>query len=518
MTRGPGMSLSVTVVLAGAVVLVLEILGARVLAPFFGASSYVWSALISVTLLALAVGYRAGGVLADRGEPLIRLSRILVLAGFLVLLIPYARRLILPATWNMGLRSGALAAALALFAPPLALLGMVAPLAAKGAVAELGSLGGRVGGLYALSTLGSLAGALLAGYVLVPLAGITRIFLGSALALFLPAAAFRWERPGSPGRRWWRAAAAAGALAALLGLLRGDPLPTGAPGDGWTMLHREDSRYGEIKVVQYRTIRIMLLDGTLQTGVELSSGCSSFPYAAAVPALLFGAKPDARRILVVGLGGGVVGEALSDAGAAVEAVEIDPAVAAVARRYFLRRSNPSVTIEDGRTFLRRAAPGSWDAIFLDAYAGEAPPAHLFTVEALGTLKRALAPGGIGVANLIAFPSGPRARLTRSVGRTLRTVFPWVEARAVEKGDGVMNVIFLFGDRPRRLDRLARVRTHPQVTPYLDGLLARRVDLTGEDALVLTDELAPVEPMNLPAREATRRNMHDIFGPVPWLLL
>ncbi len=516
MQRGPALHLSVTVFAAGAVVLVLEILGARVLAPFLGSSSYVWSALISVTLLSLAVGYRWGGALADRGEPLVWLSRLLVAAGWLVVLVPYARRWVLPAAWGLGIRTGALAAAAALFAPALILLGTVAPLAAKGAVADLGTLGGRVGGLYALSTVGSLAGALLAGYVLIPVAGVTRIFLGAALALFLPALAFR--EGGGPGRRWRRAAAVAGTLAALAGILRHDTLPAGKPGDGWTMLDREDSRYGEIKVVQYNTVRILLLDGTLQTGVELTSGASSFPYAAAVPALLFGARPDARRILVVGLGGGAICEAFADAGARVDAVEIDPAVAGVARRFFLRRSDPAIMLEDGRTFLRRTAPGTYDAIFLDAYAGEAPPAHLFTREALGLLKTALAPGGIGVANLIAFPSGPRARLARCVGVTLKSVFPWVEARAVEKGDGVMNVIYLFGDRPRRLDRLAPVRVHPQVAPYLAGLLARQVNLDGPDAFVLTDEFAPVEAMNLAAREATRYNMRAIFGPVTWLLL
>src|SRR5438874_2593648 len=89
--------LRVTVFLAGAVVLILEILGARLLAPFFGSTQYVWSALIAVTLLALAVGYRGGGRLADRRSPAPALYQALVLAGWLTLLIPLTRRAVLPA-------------------------------------------------------------------------------------------------------------------------------------------------------------------------------------------------------------------------------------------------------------------------------------------------------------------------------------------------------------------------------------------------------------------------------------
>src|SRR6185503_877041 len=202
--------LRLTVFLAGAVVLILEILGARLLAPFFGSTQYVWSALIAVTLLALAVGYRGGGRLADRTLPAPALYQALVLAGWLTLLIPVSRRIVLPAAAQLGVRGGSLAAALALVAPPLVLLGTIAPLAAKTAVSTLGKLGSDVGGLYALSTLGSLAGALATGFLLIPLLGVVRILDCSALLLLLPACAYWRGQPPRAGRRLWLAAALVG--------------------------------------------------------------------------------------------------------------------------------------------------------------------------------------------------------------------------------------------------------------------------------------------------------------------
>ncbi len=507
--------LSITVFCCGAVVLILEILGSRLLAPFFGSTQYVWSSLIAVTLLALSVGYAVGGRLADRTDPFPALYRTLVMAGWLILLIPLIRTVGLPATAALGLRAGALAAALLLLALPLALLGCVAPLAAKTAVSALSSLGLRVGGLYALSTVGSLAGALATGFLLIPLLGVSRILLLSALLLFVPALWFWFTAPWSAERLKWRVLAAAGAALCLVGQVLRPEYPLQRRGSPWMLLSKTDSRYGEVKVVEYRTSRTLMLDGALQTGIDTSNRLSLFSYVAGMTALLKAAHPAARRVLLVGFGGGVLTVQLVEEGFKVESVEIDPAVAQAARRFFTRSHDLPVALEDGRTFLLRAPPGSYDAVILDAYAGEAPPAHLFTVEAYRLVKRVLSPGGVGLVNLISIPFGPHGRLTRSVGRTIRTVFPWVEAYALQDEE-VANVLFVFADRPRAIHHLPSVRAYPQVAEEVQGMLARKVDLTLGDGIVLTDEYNPIESMNVRAREKMRRHLQELIP--AWLLL
>ena len=124
------------VFLTGASVMVIELLGTRLIAPFYGASLYVWSSLISVTMIALAIGYFVGGRWADRAKRT-GLSLIIALAALFTLLIPLATRSVLLATDPLGLRGGAFVSSLILFFPSLTMLGMVSPLAIKLATARL---------------------------------------------------------------------------------------------------------------------------------------------------------------------------------------------------------------------------------------------------------------------------------------------------------------------------------------------------------------------------------------------
>jgi spermidine synthase len=322
----------------------------------------------------------------------------------------------------------------------------------------------------------------------------------------------------------WRALAAAGVIVCLAGMARRTVYPVLRAGCPWLLLEKADSGYGEVKVIRYRASLVLLLDGALQTGLELSSRTPLFPYAAGMAELLQAAHPSARRVLLVGFGGGVLATTLANKGLRVDSVEIDPAVADAAFRYFVplslaKASSPEarlpVAIEDGRVFLGRTAPASYDAVILDAYAGEAPPAHLFTAEAYRLVARALKPDGIGLANLIGVPTGPHSGLVRSVGLTMRVCFPWVEAYAMDDAE-VSNVLFVFGARRRQIRRLARMRLHPQVAAQVEGLLSRKVDLEAGGGFVLTDEYNPIESLNIFSRERMRRYIVDL---VPaWLLL
>ena len=158
--------LYIIVFITGASVMVIELLGTRMIAPFYGASIYVWSSLISVTMIALSTGYFIGGHWADKNKT--GLSLIIALAGLLTLLIPWATRPILLATDQLGLKAGAFTSALLLFSPSLTFLGMVSPFAIKLATKELDAVGTSSGSIYAVSTVGSVIGTLLLGFFLFP--------------------------------------------------------------------------------------------------------------------------------------------------------------------------------------------------------------------------------------------------------------------------------------------------------------------------------------------------------------
>src|SRR5258707_167357 len=115
------------VIVSGAAVLAIEILGTRILGPFYGVSIFLWSALISVTLVALSAGYLAGGILADRSPSLARLCVLVAVAGAWMLLVPWIKHPTLVFAEGFGLRWAVLASAFVLFFPALTLLGMVSP-------------------------------------------------------------------------------------------------------------------------------------------------------------------------------------------------------------------------------------------------------------------------------------------------------------------------------------------------------------------------------------------------------
>ncbi|MCB9503788.1 MAG: fused MFS/spermidine synthase [Deferribacteres bacterium] len=145
--------LYVVVSMSGASVLALEILGTRILGPFYGVSLFLWSALITVTLAALSVGYLLGGHWADKGATFSRLYALLILAGLWFILIPWIKYPVLLLLEPFGLRVAVLFASVILFFIPLALLGMVSPYALKLKTHNLGEVGRSAGTLYAVSTL-----------------------------------------------------------------------------------------------------------------------------------------------------------------------------------------------------------------------------------------------------------------------------------------------------------------------------------------------------------------------------
>ncbi len=165
--------------------MVIELLGTRLTAPFYGASLYVWISVISVTLIALVLGYYIGGHWADRARNT-GLALIIALSGLLTLLIPWLTGPILLATDSLGLRMGVFVSTLVLFSPSLIMLGMIGPFAAKLATSSLEGVGASAGSIYAVSTIGSVIGTLFLGFYLFPQAGGSReIFLGLGIALFL---------------------------------------------------------------------------------------------------------------------------------------------------------------------------------------------------------------------------------------------------------------------------------------------------------------------------------------------
>lgn len=496
-----------TAVVSGALVMVVEVLGSRVIGPFFGVSLFVWTALIGIALVSLAAGYAFGGWLADRHGSPDWLYGIILAAGLVLLLVPLMKGVVLKASVPLGLRAGTLAASLVLFGPTLFLLGCVSPFVVKIAAREFKTLGRTVGGFYALSTLGSFVGTTATGFFLIGYVGVDRTLVLTSLVLIAIAAVyFAW---------FHRRFAALAALLAPLVLWPGQPQVNRLQPDGTqvSLAWKHDSFYGTVKVVDYRHrdthVRELTIDGLVQGGVDMRTGESIYEYTYLLTGIPYLLNTSGRDCLVIGLGAGTVPKWFEARGVNCETVDIDPEVVTAARRFFGFRGN--VVIDDARYFLV-STRRQYDYIVLDAFNGDTTPGHLVSVEALRLMKERMKPGGVFAFNFHGSLTD-RPFMTHSVIRTVREVFANVEVFLLfdpAKGDRYGNMVVVAYEGPRRAfnpEMAGRFPVHPLAEAGVRSALRQPWQVPKDaPSIVLTDDYNPLDFYDVDLKETVRRNI------------
>lgn len=501
--RGSIWSIRFTVFVSGAVVMALELVGSRLLAPTFGDSIFVWGSLIGVVMMALSVGYYYGGRLADRSPSHETFSLITLVAGLLILLIPMTSPMILEAVYYSGFgdRYGPILASLLLLAAPTILLGMVSPYSIRLAAPSLDELGGISGSLYSISTGGSIFGTFFTVFFLIPSFGVRQIIFSLGVVLIIMSLAhYTWKSR---------------AFILLLVLLLNVPasLIGGAlTRESGTLVYRKDTPYSTLTVVDNAegTIRTLFLNNLAQSVMYLDGSNRQASSYTDYFNLAFLFTPDVERVLFIG-GGGFSGPKqfleyyphLS-----VDVVEVDPDVVRVAREYFYVVDDPrlGVFVDDGRAFLSDAE--EYDVIVLDAYSRAYVPFHLMTLEFFEALDEHLSPDGVIVSNLISSLVGDTSDLLMAEYRTVGEVLPQVYLfrTSSEFLFTVQNIILVATKAPVRLgesELVERAEAFPvrgsTLVEYVGDLFVSE-GYAGE-ALVLTDDYAPATALLNPVTQA-----------------
>jgi len=414
-TRPFAFAVAVAAGLAGAAVMVIELAGAHVLAPGFGIGLNAWAAMITVALGGLAGGYFLGGVAADRwrGHAPRILSAALAAGGAFCVADALFWEKAVGAFTRLGPRLGALGAAAVLFLLPFIALGAVFPLAVKLRTRAVEEVGRRTGSLSAVSAVGSLLGAVLAWFWLVPSLSIETTFAGCAAVLVMAAAAVLIAARG-PNR--------AGIILLLLScgplFVSAGPLPEG-------VLLRRGSLFGPLEVRQSGILRYLTVANTVQGIARGDPVRSHMPHTRLISQMLARSIPhDGGKVLLIGLGAGFIPRELDPI--PCETVEIDPAIVDAATRFFaFDPARHPVHVADGRAFLLSTRE-RYEAVVIDALRGADMPFHLLTREFFELVRRRLHPGGILVVNYQGFLFGSEGLLARSVEKTLRSVFEDVD--------------------------------------------------------------------------------------------
>jgi predicted membrane-bound spermidine synthase len=496
-----------TVATTGAVVMMLEVLGTRLIAPFYGVGLFVWTALIAVALVALAAGYRIGGRLADRGPA--RLSLVIAGAALFVAVIPLVRATVLVATDPLGLRLGSLTAAFLLFGGPLTLLGMVGPYVLRLRADRLDTVGATAGGILAVSTFGSVVGTLLIGFVLLPTLGTRMILFGiGVLLLGLAAVVAVYERRAAAARVE-TAVGIASAVLLVLGVLRQPPAVVGA----FEVRQDEESVYGRVRVVDDRArgMRWMLVDASAIGAQFLETDETALPHLYALETL-GELRPQARRVLVIGLGAGYLPRVLAKQGMEVDTIEIDPAVVRAARDQFGFTPPGDLVVGDARYELRRLSK-RYDIIVHDCFTGGEMPWHLFSAETLRTLRAHLADDGILALNFFGLREGRKVDPLSVVAATLDAEFAHRLTLAPAPGEELSDRLFLVSPQPIALPppgppRRALTAGGRQAWARLPEMV---VTLAAAD-LRASDDFNPLESLQLRKGEAYRRLVFERFSP------
>jgi spermidine synthase len=464
-----------------------EIAAARLLAPYFGASTIVWANTIATVLVALAAGYWVGGRIADRwprrrGLNLLVLAASVLLAATPFVATPFLRASVHAlASISAGAFLGSLVGVLVLVAVPVLLLGAVSPYAVRLKMAAVEEAGRVTGRLYAIGTAGSLVGTFLSALVLIPFAGTRLTFLAFAVTLALVAALGLAPR--------WLAVPLA--LAALVALPAGSI--KAAPGGGARVLYEQETPYQYARVVEQpdgaRELELnegVAVHSLWRPGTVLTDGYWDeflvLPFA--------GPRSPPRRIAILGDAAGTTARAYGRyfPRARVDAVEIDGALTRIGRRWF-GLGGPRLTIHtaDARPWLEGRPGGAYDAIFVDAYRQPYIPFYLATREFFELAREKLAAGGAVIVN-VGHPRGS-SDLERVLAATMRSAFPTVLRDPIRSTNTILTASTGALGGARLSGAASRL---PSDLRPIANAAARRLHPAFRGGDVYTDDRAPVE--------------------------
>jgi spermidine synthase len=486
--------LEIVVFTSGALVMIYEVIGSRILAPYIGTSTYVWTSLIGVILASLSLGYWLGGKMADRKPDLRVLSGVMFAAAALLsaTVLLHALVLSLISVANLGLELKSIIAALILFAPASVLFGFVTPYAVRLKMLRIEDAGKTVGRLYALSTVGSILGTFSAGFFLLPFVGSVRtLYLLTAIlfALSLLLAPFKLSAINVfvilllP-------------LAILLNEIFAYSLSKNYE------LHDFDTEYSRIQIFNStdnltgKPIRVFQTDPRSTQSAMFSDSDEMVSRYASFYHLLRHFKADFQNTLIIGGAGYSFPKEYLRVYPTkkIDVVEIDAQATEIARRLFRLPDNTDMQIfhEDGRVFLNKIAAKKYDVILIDAFGSlYSIPFQLTTREAVKQIDKGLADDGVVIMNLISAIKGEGSLFLQAEYKTYTEIFPHVSVFKVnaEKSDDVSQNLILLASKSAKI---SFETSDAEISTLFKNLYDKPLNVS---VPVLTDELAPVEYYN-----------------------
>ncbi len=477
--------------MSSAILLVLEIVAGRMIAPYVGVSIYSWTSIIGVILAGLSLGNWLGGHWADRGGDEADVGFVLLLAAIFCVASLMVLTLVAPVLQRsqLDLISSSFIYVLTMFFVPVFLLGIVTPLLTTLALHLDTRTGHIVGRMNALAALGSILGTFVTGFWLVQYLGSRMVIIGSALCLLFLAAPFLRRI------RIWQ-------LAVLI-VLTVTTLTITHMRNGFSNPCQWESNYFCLRIVNasslgYGTARALILDHLIH-GVNHKSnpGLLISPYVHAmdeiVRAHFDGEKNSRLRYFFAGGGAYTQPRAVKALypDADVTVAELDPQVTAAAEQaLYVNTDEMRVIHHDARAVLQKEKQ-RYDVVITDVFHDISIPYHMVTREFIRTVKSKLNPGGLYLINIVDI--FPDAQLVKSLTKTMQMEFKHVDVWLDELPGAASRVTYVISAHDSRAlpDTISSQHGIERSWQRVNARLAAN-GTPMQDLPVLTDDYVPVE--------------------------
>lgn len=484
--------LELVVFVCGAVVMIFELVGSRVIAPYVGTSMYAWTSLIGVILASLSIGYYAGGYLADKRPDIRPMALIILFSGVAIAFSAWTKDILAAviSTSPVALELKAIMISLLLFAPGSFLLGMISPYAVRLRMIDITKSGRTAGNLYAISTTGSIFGTFLAGFYIIPNLGSTNTLIMLSVVLLVLAGLLLLGAKIEKSVNL-----AAFLIVAFLGLAQ-----LFSSVKQKLFVADVDTEYNRILVVRStdtatkKPILALVTDQHTTQAAMFTDGTNDLVFNYTKFYRLFSHfVPNPTNVLMIG---GCAYTYPRDfiknfPDAKIDVVELDPGMTKLARKYFNLKNEKNLVIyhQDARIYLNETKK-NYDVIFGDAFnSASVIPFQLTTKEAVIKEYDVLNDDGVVMINIISAFEGDKGKFARAEYATYKKVFPQVflfQVQNLKAGSEAQNIMLVALKSKKEI-------TWDSPNKELDGFLAQVWKRPiADDIPILTDDYAPVE--------------------------
>jgi predicted membrane-bound spermidine synthase len=496
--------------LEGGTVMAVELMSARMLAPWFGSSLYVWVAVIGITLLSLALGYYFGGRLTGKYTNVQTIYWVLLIASGLLMLMPFLSENLTMLMMGMELRIAVVLVSLIFVLPPLLFLGMVPTLLISYLTAKIDDAGSITGRVFTISSASGILALPIMGFLVIPKFGLTgpAIFMGLLVGIFPLIKLLTQKKYIS-------------LIMVVILVFSFLQLGQAKSSPDLKVLTFSEGLLGQVLVADVfkngvgakTNDRILFINRMGQTFVDKSTNNSQLNYIT-FSSSIASKLPENSKALLLGLGGGSEANMLhNNLKFKVDAVELDGRISDVACKYFSLSPDVNVIVDDARHYLETTKK-TYDLIFFDVFKGEIQPSHVLSLECFKKTKALLNKNGLIIVNFHGFLSDEIGKPGRSVYATLLAAGLDTKIFPTPGKEEDRNSLFIASVEPQEFHQVRSPLLHSGKPVDIDSLFLDPNSLDRKGAVVFTDDKPLLDRLNIKAnnnwRKSYNRTITNLF--------